>query len=410
MDILTIVKSFSPNSDKIDLPTTIIWYLKSPPQAGLLEQFLIDILPSIDPKENQNVKLQHYGPSATGHALGSLPYSKLDSNEVSKLWTLLRKWIEKDFIIVTPSQWHSCSENCDTDCQHQSDAVAILSIVGALAIEKEDDELIAQVARMAILYQYLPFIKTCASLTFNFSFEVSKILFFSCKACLRIFVYDHSHSDFKKELRDTLSDLNATITIKKDRIVTSSEVHSFVAEALSIGDLSAFIRVRAELNITTLSLIDFIAACSENNYQLVFHMLNSSFPRFIKKRCHLTEILYAMKTCDFSPEWSRVLDHVLKVSDPEKTKLHSEDAIILMTMPFFSHRKSKIASHTNWDRPPRFTYGCPLLTDFDLLKGLEKNGKLQLWANGAKRIKIVMHPEIKANRKCIFILMKYNML
>lgn len=413
--MFAIVKSFDPGSKSLNIVNLIEWLLRKPPQVQVLETFIFTVLPTLKHDTDDHIwHLESYGAAYGGQILSDFAIFRgesLDIFEMIKIQVLVDSWVRSDFVSITPSQWHSCHEHCHIPCSMKNGSTAMLHKIAHAAITQGKMDLLTKVVRVALLYQDWNLLMDIASkCKFEFPIEVSKLLFFSVPSAFKIYVYDHSCENFKLELHEVLQKPTNSILVSKDKSLTSSELYIVIAQALACCDLPTFKKVRLELGITTFGIIDFISNCNEINYQIISHMMSLSFPSFISKRCHLTDILFAMRNLEFSTQWQKVLIHVLSVSDKKKTALRSEDTITLLSFPFYSRCKKLLTSHTDWSSPPVFRSGSPLLKDYHTLKELEVNQKLALWSTSPRKAIIVVQPNEEIDPRCVFILRKYNLL
>jgi hypothetical protein len=410
-DIVTIVKSFSSNTPKVELKTLITWYMCVTPQTHILRHFLIETFPTLTKeKDDETWNLDGYGPIAASEAIISIFKIGFQNPQTFEAFRmLLHIWIARDFFTIVPSQWHNCNVECESVCSMRKYHLSLLELVTRIAIDVKKRDLCPFIARLCILYNSFDLIELMFQVDFTFSFEHSKSLFFSTSVKKnKSFVFFHSPPEFKEDLKRVLHGENETMTLKNGTMFSSGEVFTHISDFTSCLLVEVFTKVRSDLDIKSLSLTDFIFACTADNYRLVKHMIDQSFPAFIKKRCHLTEILYALEEMHNSAEWNSVFQYVIKISD-KKIKIHSEDTIYFMTRSFYADKKAALSSFTNWETPPKFAGGCPLLNNYEVLKELEDNKKLAFWALRPRKIRICVHFSIIVDPRCLFILNKYDL-
>jgi len=411
-DLVAVVKSFCPGTEKVNLSTIIWWFMMKVPQAHVLGQFLFDTYPTLtETRDGKTWNLDVYGATGAMHALITTlnvqNFAPLTSPEFN---TVVTTWMSKDFLAFLPNQWHNCNQFCHHTCATRLRHVEFLHYLLKKSIELKKENLHPHIARLCVLYRLPTLLEEMDKLSFTFSADQAKALFFSPKPrSVKTFVFRHAPPEFKQQLKRVLHNEKETLSLKNGAILTSSEIFMHVSDFTAGLNVDEFTEIRSDLGILPFSLSDFISACDANNYPLVKHMTDSSFPTFIRKRCHLTEVLYALSSRDVTPAWNDVFRYVIKITDKAKVKIHAEDAIYLMTRSFYLDKKPVLSMFTNWERPPKFTGGCPLLTNYELLKELDDNKKLTLWASKPRKSRIDVHISQNVDAKCLFVLKKYDL-
>jgi hypothetical protein len=264
-------------------------------------------------------------------------------------------------------------------------------------------------ARFFILYEQLTLLAEIDKLEFAFSTDQAKALFFSTSHReMKMIVLRHANSEFKTSLSNIVTTSDHVISLKNGTTFTSSDVYMHISDCTAVLSPENHAKVRKELGIEGLSLADFISACDAGNYPLVKSMIDIKFPAFIRKRDHLTRILRGLCSRESGGEWDQVFEYVKEIADKDKAKLHVEDTICFMVRDFFASKKASLSALTNWERPPEFTGGTPLLTNYTLLRELETNKKLAYWNTKPRRSKLDVHVSQNVDPRCLKILIQYG--
>lgn len=409
-----IIRSFC-DGKKVQVSKLLHWLAVDIPQTSVLKRFLIQTYPTLtESKDNDETwNLDGYGGEAAAQSMMTF-FMNLNEKVLIpvEVDAVLSWWLGGGFFVFVPSQWHRCNHNCNVTCIIKQNSLKFLEYLARKIFAIQASNLYAQVTRMAILYHHTVILDSMKSLSLEFTFknEIAISMFFSTVLRdIKMFIFNHSSQEFKNEIMRVLADEKAEIVTKHGLKFNSSEVYIHISDMIAILDPIKHMQFRAELNITNLSLSDFISACDAGNFPLVKSMIDVSFPAYIRKRDHLTQILRALSDKENCAEWNSVFNYVVRASDGVKAKLHAEDTICFMVRDFFKYKHGYLSTMTNWDRPPEFRNGSPLLYDFELLQELETNKKLAVWCAKPRHSRIdadVSHP---VNPKCLRILSQYNL-
>lgn len=409
---VVIIQSFFEGKE-IQISKLLHWVGTDVPQVSVLKRFLIETFPTLtELKDDSTWNLDCYEAAGAAEAMMNF-YMNLGGNFIipSEVNKILLSWITGGFFAFVPSQWHRCNNNCQPYCKIRENSIGFLNHVIRMSIKLKASNLYAPAARMAVLYQDETILASMKDLEFTFKSEIATSMFFSTVVrSIKMFVFNHSPLDFKNEILRVLSDDDEVLVTKNGIKFNSSEIYMHISDMIAILDPIEHMKFRAELEIKNLSVSDFISACEANNFPLVKSMLDASFPSYIRKREHLTQILRALSGKKNCPEWNSVFHYVVKTLDKTKAKLHVEDAICFMVRNFYLDKKADLSSITNWDRPPEFRNGSPLLYNFELLKELENNKKLALWCAKPRHSLIDVPVNHSVDPRCLTILCHYNLI